>query len=495
MELEELSFKVLSGLIPSDEGDKVQYRHNIEHILSILAENIFEQHHKLLYGIIKNTWRYRKFVSEEYLIAELQSNIEGFIRHYSKEEWTKVPDKYNKVAQDVFSLFNSCKDVEDYDIVSTDSFKYWLDMFIAQYKSKRMRSALLAFDKELALANISEEKFEKAERAFDMERIKIESIVSTTAGSTGRIVVSPANWGESKGNTIVSVPVGKFGLTELDEGFLPLSTAQLITVIGESKAGKTRLGIQFIHEGLIAGTNCAIGAIEMLPAQYESAVIARHIMYHKKHYTINDSMVYKYLQYKRGEKTSEQLNAVLATTTPEQMEIIDGAEYDLYNNPAYGRLNIFPAGCDVEELESVFEREYSIVPFKMILFDYPALLSAKNRNLSKTEITSRAYIALKKIANTFRGHGLCVIAPNQMTDEGIKMLKRGENVDQTISGDSREAVKSCDLCLAITKQGVQNEANERAIAIVVSRFASSVPRPFVVFAHLGLCLFLSNKVD
>ena len=174
-------------------------------------------------------------------------------------------------------------------------------------------------------------------------------------------------------------------------------------------------------------------------------------------------------------------------------EMEKNSAIDLFNNEAYGKLNMIDRPFKVETWLDEVETSVQMNDSKCVLIDYLQLIGWDSNNMSKPQAIGKAYqggLAYCKKRN------VALISPSQFTQEFMKEMAKSKQGQQhevrTAGGESSEIIRTPDYNLALYASAEDLIRHDMTLLSVPSRLAEPFPA-IKIYADLSTCYFQSVK--
>ena len=474
--------EIFRNLIKSDEyTDKeiVKVFTFVNIVKRRIIVNIFKDEYYALYEAITKAFELKSLVNINLYARILENSIDDLIlnKNINIDRYGSDIDEAKKLfARDCIIVFKQCLDL---GLSSQDDFNMSLELYIDEYRKKKFEQILLnsfkiseegITTKGKLLKGVDEANkyYQKELNELNLLLFSPQESYSISSGVDG---LNAYDSMEEKGLEGITC----FGIEEVDSVIGDITRGELISILGETGGGKTRNAINLAYRAIRNKKNILWLPLEGTPVEVFSLLLARHIAEEFDNIPVTNKDILKrtesYYKYK---------------------DIVDDAKIDLFTNPNYGKFYIESNQTTVlvENLEGYLEERYdSQIEFDLLVIDYLSLMQSQVFK-NTTEIVSAGAKICKRVALSFKGKGVAVVLPHQLSKEAVVMLMKEKEIPTLVSADSTEVVKSSNISVVIYSSEEEKLKSLINFIVIKTRNTATIPK-FTVYAQQGNCLYAS----
>lgn len=463
-----------------DRETELEYRTNINKMLDKVPFNIFKNEYFVIYEAIRAAKTYNVILSYKHFNQIILNNLEKLINmpNINLEE---IVTDINDIETSKEEFINICcltyEELSNADPCSS-RFEFNLDLYIKSWTATKLNELLVESYKINTEGKKIGKDFlqgpEDADAYYLRQSAKIKQMFNLGEKKLSSLLVNPEGYQkyiEDRDRDMAIERIAYTGMEYIDEEIGELGRGTLLVVQGPPGGGKTRLSTNIAYSAIINGENGVIFALEGHPRRALSLIIARHLVEKYNCSDVDDDMIFK------------------KTYPPEYAELVEAAEYDIFNNESYGRFVIVPSPVFDDEIENILEEIWDTkFEFSWVVLDYGSLVRSR-KNESVTTMLTNLMPKLETSCQSFRGKGFLLIMPHQLTRDSIKGLIKGETVGTILgSADSSSVMKSAHIALTIYTDDELKMRDMAQIICTKSRHTEGFPAR-EVYAKLGVCFF------
>lgn len=470
-----------------DKKERDDVLKNLSLFKSKISTNIFMNEYYVLYEALISAHKYNATLNYDQLYQIIINNIDKIINSDSI-----VPDEFTDNVTDTMEVKETLAELcmttfEDLKVLEREdegSFKMNVDLFLNSWGNDELQK-IIAVQHEIAGSgkNIGREfkqGFEDADQYYKDSFTKVKQMIRSEIDEEKNIIRTDRMTFSEIKDKFTEESVGRgvtsFGIDSIDDDMNDLRVGDLVSVMGQPGAGKTRMAANIMYNGLMRGSNVLWYPLEGSALQAFSLLVSRHIFSTQGEYIdLTDKTIYDQSYEEKYE------------------EIVDVAIQDLLGNPAYGKLSIKNIPLFEDEVFDSLEAEYDDgFLFDILCIDYVSLIMSKNNEPANIYL-SRLVKELKSKSMSFRNKGFLTLLPHQLTKEVIQSLIRGEDTTITGSADTSEIIKSSDMAVTLFRTEEQSVMGMINIFFTKARF--SKPKPTLEVAALHEYSFFADLPD
>jgi len=471
---------IIAGILGSSEVN-VERR---KRILSGYSPNLFRNEHYAIYRVL---WSFRNrdvVLNEDLLTLHLLNNRKILDQKYS---WLNLDD-YPDIEDD--PILGYINGVGKYftrllgeTSISDVAFDQALELYVSDFEMISTLDLLSDTSKILVDGDGKRQGFSDAGNHVKSGLAQIEGLVERNVGA-GFVSIEDAILNQ---DTVVekSEMVCTWGdIDELNEAYKGIYTGNLYTVLAPPKAGKSKFGARCIYNAIKAGQNCVVwpveGGIEYFTAQM------RAIHFDEK---VNEGITDP-LSRITGVSQATILHDTFESEKIKEME--RSTAIDLATG-GYGKILFIDRPFEVDTFINEIDTAVESIGATFVFVDYMQLIGAGGTRLDKRERLEKAY---PELLTYCKKANVAVMSPAQYTQEAIKSISKNKDGDdelRTAGGGSAEIIRSSDYVLAMWSSTEDLKNRRITFKSVPTRFHMPF-NDFTVYADLGTCQFISEKV-
>lgn len=475
-------FKYLVWRDEGSEDERQEVLKNISIFMAKIPRNIFKNEYYVLYEAITRAKKYNTVLTYNQLYQIIINNIDEIItrKQIIPEEFADNPSDKQEVREKLAHLcMTTYVELKALEVLGQGDLQLNIDLYLKSWAQEELQKVIATQHEILVMGKKVGNKFlygiEEANRYYQENYAKIIQMVSNELLESGSVIRSDKMSYQEVKQTY-SEESQKRGVTHtgvdgIDENIGDLRKGDLVAILGQPGAGKSRFTANLIYNALMRGQNVLWDVLEGSAAQALSLLLARHIL----------------------EKFDDRLDlddkSLYDRSYPEELsETVDFAFQDLLTNPKYGKFFIDNNSLYEDEvvykLESIWDEGFY---FDMVVIDYVSLIMSK-KNESPQIYLSRLVKTLKNMCMNFKNEGFLLVLPHQLTREVIVSLLRGEDLTITGSADTSEVIKSADIVFSLSRTEEQELKDMMTIYFTKTRFSKPLP-PLDILSLHGKCYF------
>lgn len=480
--MQELSKTIFTAIF--QQGVDVARRK--QEVLSHFTSNIFADEYYVFYTLVKKYPRLNK-LDDDFLILYMSMHEKEFTKargiNFSRFTGGQNASQYEEFASSCLALFRECLNGN----VSDDDFYLALEKFKMEYINTAsinlLQEGAVIVSDGLKRGGKVLNGFEDMQKYVKIGFSNIDSIIN-----------------ESKQKGIITYGVNdtddideplkvicNYGVPSLDEALGGITQGEMISILGISKAGKSRFMTYVIHNALMHGVNVVVWSIENGLKGWEGLIRARHFnyLYNKTDGSegtrrfITDKMI-----------TNGKLSGELATR--------EAASWlDLKSNTSYGKLTTIDAPFDLDNLIETLDSAVKQGGAQLVAVDYLQLIGSGTSGYrkSKAERIGDAYQKMLRYLHANRIAGLFPAQFKQSSISGLSSSSTAElaNMETRDSGgESYEIIKTPDVNIGLV--GSIEEIRQGHVTMISIPSRTSAPfDPIPLTVDFGSCTYVEQQ--
>lgn len=455
---------------------------NITMFKAKVPRNIFRNEYYVLYEAITNAKKYNTVLTYDQLQQIVIHSVNKLVERPEiiAEEFVDDVDDVQAVRETLLELvLTTHEELASLDLTDAGEFGLNIELYLKAFVQEKLMEVVTT-QYEIAgngkrIGRDYKQGTEDAHEYYMEQYAKLKSLVTEDVETLANVIrtdtMTTQDYREMSSGQSLHRAVTSTGIDSIDAQIRDFRIGDMVAVMGQPGAGKTRMSANIMYNGLMRGNNVLWYPLEGNALQAFSLLLARHIL------------------SKFDDRVELDDRPLYDKSYPEHLgEVVDMALMDFFTNPSYGKVAIKNLPLYDEEvmldLESEFDNGFE---FDIVCIDYVSLIMNKKGEMPSAYL-SRLIKQLKANAMTFKNHGYMLLLPHQLTKEVIKDLMRGEDTTITGSADTSEVVKSADIALALYRDEEQAAMDRINVILTKTRFARK-SAPVEVLALHGKCFF------
>ncbi|MEO2202504.1 DnaB-like helicase C-terminal domain-containing protein [Paenibacillus pabuli] len=454
------------------------------YFIQAVPHNIFTKQWHILYDIIQNGVRFSKFYNNQQANQIMKRAVSNYVTKPEIQIKDVTENYYDEklAADDLYGVCtNTWLEMSD-EVLDVNDFKANLDLYIetwaaAQYQKIHV-DAYAIMSKEMRVGREIFYGLEGSKRYYSMESTKVETILNASKRTTSRIYVAPEgyeSYQKNKENSPITHVLTHTGVKSIDKVIGGIRKSDLMAVIAFSGHGKTRFVSNMVYNAMMLGQHGVYYCLESETNEYIAKLIARHLAEKYNNPPISDTDI---IQKRYPNAEIENL--------------VHLAEYDLFNNEAYGKVEFIPGPLYIEDFQSGIEAIWNDRGrLDFVVIDHTGLVQSHLLK-TKKEMLDWFYPQLKIISGSFMGEGIGVVCAHQLNREThAELLKAEDDVEVATdqgAADSIEVIRSSSLAITIFCEPRHKDTDTSDILCAKMRNGKGFRRT-KVYAQMGNCLY------
>jgi hypothetical protein len=455
---------------------------NIAVFSSRMTTNIFFNEYYVLYEAIMKAKKYGTVLTYNQLYQIIINNIDSLIARNEiiADEFTENVSDRQVVKETLADLvMTTYEELKSLTVNDHGELNLSLELYLNSWGVEELKK-VIAVQHEInaggkKIGNKFLQGIEESNIYYQENYGKIKQLVFNAVIETRNVIrtdtMSMQDIKGLYGQESINRGVASTGINAVDDHLNDFRIGDMITIMGQPGAGKTRFTANIMYNALMKGNNVLWYPLEGSGLQAFSLIVARHII------------------EKFEDRSDLDDKNIYDQSYPENLgEMVDTAIQDLLRNPEYGKLNIRNIPLYDDEVMFELEKEWDEgFHFDVLCIDYISLVMNK-KNEPPTLYLSRLIKTLKTQAMSFKNHGFLLLLPHQLTKEVIQSLIRGEDTTIVGSSDTSEVIKSSDISFSLYRSEDQILQDKITVFFTKTRFSRPLP-PTEVLALHGKCYF------
>lgn len=464
-----------------DRDIEAELKKNIGTFLRVIPFNIFTNEYYIIYEAMKAAKRYNVIMNYKHFNQILLNNIEKLMKspNVNLEEIVTDPNDLETSKEELINT--SCLVYEELSETELESsrFEFNMELYIKAWTAHKLNQYFIESYKINTEGMQVGRQFlqgpEDADEYYLRNSASVKKLFNLGEDLLESAQVSPEGYSkyvEEKNTKTVSDRVSYTGMDYVDEQIGELGRGTVILLQGPSGSGKTRISSNIAYNAAVNnGENGVFFALEGSTRRAICLFVARHLAEKYDVDTIDDDMIFR------------------SAYPPEYTELVEAAEYDLFNNKDYGKIEIVPSPIYDDEIESVLEDIWDTqFEFSWVVIDYTSLVRPRTKE-GVTPMLTELMPKLETSCQSFKGKGYLLILPHQLKSSTVGELIKG-SPEATLIGtaDSTAVMKSAHIALTIYTNDELKMRDMAQIICTKTRHTMGFPVR-EVYAKLGVCFF------
>lgn len=481
---------IFKHLVIRDENDAEERKRTLKKISIFknkVSHNIFTNEYYVLYEAIMKAHSYSTVLTYNQLYQVIISNVDNLIHRkaINAEEFCENAFDTQEVKETLAELcMVTYEELKQSSVQEDGELTLNLNLYLESWATEEIQKILATQHEIVGRGKKISGKFlqgiEAGHTYYSEQYAKIKEMVLGEVAELNNIIrtdsMSYDEVNKLFKEEFISRAVSRTGIKGLDRNIGDLRKGDLITVMGQPGAGKTRFSANIMYNAIKEGNNILWYALEGNALQAFTLLLARHILETNSDiYELDDKHIFE------------------QTYSSEYSDIVMTAIISLLRDDDLGRIVIKNTPLYDDEVELELNSEWdSGYHFDLVCIDYVSLIMNK-KNESPATYLSRLVKKLKSLSMTFRKEGFLLLLPHQLTREVITALAQGKDNTIVGSSDTGEIIKSSDIALALARTEEQYLTDTMTVYSTKTRFAKHIP-PLEILSLHGKCYF-TDKPD
>jgi len=484
--------EIFASIIAPDDLDNETAKEvmgNINSLFGSLSQNIFTNEYFAIFQAIKDAKRFNVILNSKHFNQIMISNIEKLLKspNVIVTDFASDENDLQMVKEEFIEL--CCTRYEELQQMTVESnrFKYNLYLYLQEWASEQFRDLYAkAFKITTEGLQIGKTFLQGPKDSYEYYNKKAAEILRTSEFEEQKIptiTISKegyADYLERQKDPMRLEKISYTGMEFIDERLGGFLRNEVVVTLGPPGGGKTRLNVNIAYNALVNGHSGLYFALESKLERTEALFIAKHLANKFGILDVDADAVFG--------KTYES----------DRADAVQAATYDLYHNEEYGKLKLIPSPLYDDEIEGILDaiwdnRDGDGFEFDWICIDHTSLVQSR-KYINITDTLTNLMPKLETMAQSYRGKGLLILLPHQLTKEAIKGLLKNSNETIVGAADSTAVMKSAHTAITIFTDDDLKAKDMARIYCTKSRNSAGFP-PRNVLAMLGVCEFADLEVD
>ena len=322
--------------------------------------------------------------------------------------------------------------------------------------------------------------------SVDYIRRRIATVEGATERNQGTGFISLKDFIENPEDTVKPYKVSDYHkITELNDHYGGIMSGQLLTFVGPSKGGKSKISARAVHTAITKyGLNVSVWPVEGGNNLFSAQIRAIHF---DEYYNDPTRVSRSDMRFGVDQETIAYDKWKDKFNNPEEMKAMElQSATDLVNNVKYGKIDMIDRDFNVDTFMDEIDTSVQGNGSSLVMIDYVQIIGNGTKG-SKREAIAEAY---PKLAVYSKKNNIAIISPAQYSQTAVKdMGGKGEAFDiRTAIGESAEIMRSSDVVISMYATVEELGNNRLRFQSIPSRYAQPFEE-FSVNIDLGRCLF------
>lgn len=320
--------------------------------------------------------------------------------------------------------------------------------------------------------------------SVDYVRRRFATIEGATERNQGTGFISLKEFIENPEDNVKPYKVSDYhNIEELNEHFGGIMSGQLITPVGPSKGGKSKLCARIVHQATtVYGHNVTVWPVEggnnLFSAQIRAIQFDNYyndptkVSREEMRFGVDQETI-AFSKWGKFQKPDEM----------RQMELQSAS--DLVTNVNYGNIDLIDRDFNVDTFMDEIDTSVQSNGSSLVMIDYAQLIGVGSKG-SKREAIAEAY---PKLLSYAKKNNVAIVSPAQYAQSAMSNMSGGGEQDiRTAIGESSEIMRSSDIVISMFATVDELQNNRLKFQSIPSRYAQPFEE-FYVNIDLGRCLF------
>lgn len=477
---------IFASIIRDDEVSK----QNRNILFGRLPESVFRDENYILYLVFfklkdRDTTADARFI-KLYLLRNLKT-LSKSNQYINLDDYSDLDSDSSVRDNYIAGVLKHYDDLLKREILPVESFKVEIEIYKQEYSAFIMSEAFSLSKQmlyeEIHIGRKDYQGYDDAIAFVKNRSAEIDNVMDKTAGAG---FIDSSKMALKEEHKEQPIKIGDFGaIDELNEAWGGIYTGNFYNIMAPTKGGKSKFTTMLVYNMLTKyHVNVSVWAHE---GGYQAWWAQLRAIHFHRMYILGKSITERVAPLSQKD--------ILFENYPNEniREMEKNSAIDLFNNEAYGKLNMIDRPFKVETWLDEVETSVQMNESKCVLIDYLQLIGWDSNNMSKPQAIGKAYqggLAYCKKRN------VALISPSQFTQEFMKEMsksKQGQSHEvRTAGGESSEIIRTPDYNLALYASSEDLIRHEMTLLSVPSRLAEPFP-DINIYADLGTCYFQSVK--
>lgn len=482
--LEELAKDILAVAI-KDRKERLK-------LFNELPPDVFRNEEYLIYKIMSDRKENDIVPDAEYIKIFLENHIQIILDDnnidkslYSETDGEIVDEVIASTIEVLEELNEKEVTVEDIENIGNnkETFK---EIYQLKATDKILENMQIILKDGMKVGKTTLFGFQDANEYYQKEVEKLKAVIE----NNDKVFYDLTEISLNKDNT-KPIKIGTFGaLEKLNTQFNGgIYTKAMYNVMAPPKSGKSKFCFRLSHNiAVLNGHNVLIWPYEGGIEKAEAELRAIHFVHYWEN--VNEEKI----------RSNGYVSPVEIMYDRYKSEYIKDMELESYNdlkdNPDYGNITIIDESLRIDNYLTILKIGIEEYNPKFIFVDYLQLVGAAPTGplarINKNERVGQVY---QQTLGLIKQKNVAFISPSQMTQESIKELAKGKEIDsRTMGGESSEIIRTPDYNVALYGSPEDITENKLQLLSVPSREAEPMP-PVDIGINLGYDYFYDIDFD
>ena len=484
--VKESANKIISSIIKTDEVSAT----NRNLLFSRLPETVFRDENYILYLLFYKQKDSQTVPNAQFIKLYLLRNLKTLSQssqYINLDDYSDLDADSTAEGNYIAGVLKHYDELMQKEVLDTESFKVEIEIYKQEYSAYIMSDAFgmakqMLYEKVM-IGRREYQGYDDAVAYVKHKSADIDDVMDKTAGAG---FIDSSKMALKEEDKEKPIKIGDFGaIEELNAAIGGVYTGNFYNIMAPTKGGKSKFTTMLVYIMMTKyGQNVSVWAHE---GGYQAWWAQLRAIHFHRMYILDKASADRVAPLSQKD--------ILFGTYPNDniREMEMNSAIDLFNNEAYGKVNMIDRPFKVETWLDEVETSVQINESKCVLIDYLQLIDWDNKCMSKPQAIGKAYQAGLAYC---KKRNVALISPSQFTQDFMNEMsksKQGQSHEvRTAGGESSEIVRTPDYNIALYASAEDLLRKEMTLMCVPSRLAEPFP-DIPIYADLGTCYFQSRQ--